>query len=196
MKIKNYPDQYKIPTTTKTGLKILIRPIRSEDTTLLSALFHTLSPKSIYLRFFMPVKAPSEEMLAKFTNVDHDQHVVLVAAQTSSAGEEILGVFRLMCDPGGNEGELAIVVGDPWQGKGVGAKLLEHGVSVAKERGIHSILGTVLAENTTVLALARKQGLTIKWDPDARSYQIKMDLDSMDLQEAMSSSKRRHSMTD
>jgi len=196
VKIKNYPDQYKIPTTTKTGLKILIRPIMAEDTTLLSALFHTLSPRSIYLRFFMPAKAPSEEMLAKFTNVDHDRHVVLVAAQTSSAGEEILGVFRLMCDPGGNEGELAIVVGDPWQGKGVGAKLLEHGVSVAKERGIHSLFGTVLAENTTVLALARRLGLTIKWDPDARSYQIRMDLDSMDLQEAVSSSKRKHSMPD
>jgi acetyltransferase len=131
----------------------------------------------------MPVKAPSEEALAKLTQVDHDRHVVLVAAQTSAAGEKILGVFRLMCDRDGNEGELAIVVGDPWQGKGVGAKLFQYGLSIAKERGIESLFGTVLAENTTVLALARRLGLTIKWDSDARSYDIRLDLKSMDLQD-------------
>ncbi len=183
MEIKNYPDQYEIPTTTKAGLKILIRPIRAEDSTLLAALFHTLSPRSIYFRFQMPVKAPSEETLAKLTQVDHDRHVVLVAAQTSAAGEKILGVFRLMCDRDGNEGELAIVVGDPWQGKGVGAKLFQYGLSIAKERGIESLFGTVLAENTTVLALARRLGLTIKWDSDARSYDIRLDLKSMGLQD-------------
>jgi acetyltransferase len=75
------------------------------------------------------------------------------------------------------------VVGDPWQGKGVGAKLFQYGLSIAKERGIESLFGTVLAQNTTVLALARRLGFTIKWDSDARLYDIRLDLKSMDLQD-------------
>ncbi|UCG81008.1 MAG: GNAT family N-acetyltransferase [Desulfobacterales bacterium] len=179
MGVKNYPEQYEIHTTTKTGLNILIRPIRAEDAPRLSVLFHALSPRSIYFRFLMPIKAPSEEMLAKFTQIDHDRHVVLAATQKSAADEKILGVFRLMCNPEGNDGELAIVVGDPWQGKGVGAKLFEHGLSIAKERGIESLFGMVLAENTQVLSLARRLGFAIKWDPDARAYNIRLDLQSM-----------------
>ena len=182
MGIKNYPEQYEVQATTKAGLNILIRPIRAEDTKRLAALFYALSPRSVYFRFLMPVKAPSEEMLAKFTHIDHDQHVVLVAAQKSAADERILGVFRLMCDPDGKEGEMAIVVGDPWQGKGVGEKLFEQGLFIAKERGIESFWGIVLAENTTMLSLARRVGSTIKWDADASAYHVRLDLHSVDLQ--------------
>jgi acetyltransferase len=179
--MKNCPDQYEINTITKAGLSILIRPIRAEDATRLLALFHALSSRSIYFRFFAPVTAPSEEVLDKLTQVDHDRHVVLVAAQKGGSDEKILGVFRLMCDPDGKQGELAIVVGDPWQGRGVGARLFQHGLSVAKERGIESIFGTVLAENATVLALVRRLGFRIKWDADAHTYDIRLDLKSIDL---------------
>jgi acetyltransferase len=196
MGIKNYPEQYEMHATTKAGLNILIRPIRVEDATHLSTLFHALSPRSIYFRFLMPVKAPSEEMLAKFTQIDHDRHVVLVAAQKSAVDEKILGVFRLMCDPDGKEGELAIVVGDPWQGKGVGEKLFEQGLFIAKERGIESFCGTVLAHNTTVLSLARRLGFTIKWDSDARAYNIRLDLQSVDFQDMKNRSKQENSTPD
>lgn len=196
MEIQDYPDQYKISTTTKAGLKILIRPIRDEDAPLLSVLFQSLSPRSIYFRFFMPLKTASEEMLARFTHIDHDRHVVLVATQSSTEAERILGVFRLMRNADGNEGELAIVVGDPWQGKGVGARLFEHGLSVAKERGIESLFGTVLAENITVLSLTRRLGFTIKWDSDASAYHIRLDLKSTDLQDMKDAPKREHSTPD
>lgn len=191
MEIKHYPDQYNIPAITKGGLKILIRPIRAEDGARLAKLFKTLSPRSIYFRFFAPLKAPSEEMLAKFTQIDYDRHVVLAATQTGPAGEEILGVFRLMCESNGNEGELAIVVGDPWQGKGIAAKLFEHGLTVAKERGVASLSGKVLPENTTVLTLARRLGFAMKWDVDTGSYQITMDLRAADLQAMKSAFEER-----
>ena len=174
--MKNYPDQYEISTTTKAGLNIRIRPIRADDATLLLALFHTLSSRSIYFRFFAPVTAPSEETLEKLAQVDHDRHVVLVATQKADGRESILGVFRLMCDPDVKQGELAIVVGDPWQGRGVGARLFQHGLSIAKERGIESIFGTVLAENVTVLTLVRRLGFTVKWDSDAAAYDVRLNL--------------------
>jgi acetyltransferase len=83
----------------------------------------------------------------------------------------------------GKEGELAIVVGDPWQGKGVGETLFQHGLAVAKQRGIESLVGMVAAENTTVLSLVRKLGFRVKWDSRDHVYHITMDLKSVDLKD-------------
>jgi acetyltransferase len=86
-----------------------------------------------------------------------------------------------MCDPEGKQGELAVVVGDPWQGKGVGAKLIEHGFSIAKERGIESVVGMALPENTTILRLARRLGFAVQWNTDDHAYELHMNLKALDL---------------
>jgi acetyltransferase len=183
MVIKNYPDQYEVSTTTKAGLHILIRPMRTDDAQRLKALFYSLSPKTVYFRFFTQLHDPSEEMFQKLAQVDHGLHVVLVAIERNEEDQKILGVFRLMCDPGGKQGELAVVVGDPWQGKGVGAKLIEHGFSIAKERGIQSVIGMALPENTTILRLARRGGFAVQWNPDDHAYDLRMDLRALDLEQ-------------
>ncbi|MBW2171102.1 MAG: GNAT family N-acetyltransferase [Deltaproteobacteria bacterium] len=182
MVIKDYPDQYEVSTTTRAGLDILIRPMKADDAPRLKALFHSLSPKTVYFRFFTQLHDPSEEMFKKLAQVDHDRHVVLVAIERNTEDQKILGVFRLMCDPGGKQAELAVVVGDPWQGKGVGAKLFEHGFSIAKERGIESIVGMVLPENKTVLSLARRLGFAVRWNADDHAYDLRMNLRALDLE--------------
>ena len=73
----------------------------------------------------------------------------------------MLDVARLMTKPGGLKPEFAVVVSDRWQGKGIGATLMEHLIAIAKERDIESVWGLVLAENTHMLALARKLGFSI-----------------------------------
>jgi acetyltransferase len=178
--MRGYPDGYEISTTTKKGLKILIRPMRRDDGPRLKVLFSSLSPKSIYFRFFMPLKALSDEMLDSLTQIDHDQDLVLVAAEKTVPEERILGVFRLMRQSDGETGELAIVVGDPWQGKGVAAKLFEHGLFISKEKGFGSVCGMVMAENKTVLALARRLGFETRWDSEAHAFELRMDLKSID----------------
>lgn len=178
----DYPDQYEVPTTTRAGLDILIRPMKAEDAPRLKALFYSLSPKTIYFRFFTQLHDPSEEMFEKLAQVDHDLHVVLVATEGNAEDQKILGVFRLMCDPGGKQAELAVVVGDPWQGKGVGAKLIEHGFSIAKKRGIESVVGMALPENTTILRLARRLGFAVRWNADDHAYDLLMDLKALDLE--------------
>jgi acetyltransferase len=184
--ITGYPEQYEIPTTTKGGLKILVRPMKPDDRPLLKELFSAMSPESIYFRFFVPLKALSDEMLDQLTRIDHDRDVVLVAIQTIESREKILGVFRLMCKPGSKTGELAIVVGDPWQGKGVAARLFQHGLFIAKQRGIETVRGMVLVENRTVLALARRLGFTVKWDSEAHGHELTMDLKTIQLEHLIS----------
>ena len=183
--ISPYPNQYEKRITTKAGLKLFIRPIRPEDAQLLLDLFQVLSWQSIYYRFFGPLKSVPLDMLARFTQIDYDRDMALVAIDDSLPEEKIMGVARVMGRPDGKSAEVAIVVGDPWHGKGVGATLLRRLMVVAKERGMPSLWGTVLAENTQMLALARKMGFKVSRIPGENQYEIEMDLRSMTADESL-----------
>jgi acetyltransferase len=176
MVISSYPAHYESTTVTKGGVEIFIRPIRPEDAPLLVDLFNDLSPTSIYYRFLSPLKSLSPDMLARFTQVDYDRDIALVAIQKVNGEEKMLAVARLLGDPDGTEAEFAIVVGDPWQGKGVGAALLERCISIAAERGMRSVWGIVLPENTQMLALGRKLGFKITRPPGGSDYELRIDL--------------------
>jgi acetyltransferase len=173
--ISPYPDQYEAHTTTNTGVEIFIRPIRPEDAPLLVELFESLSARSIYLRFFTPLKRLPHSMLARFTQIDYDRHIALVALAESETNEKMLGVARIIIGRNPREAEFSVVVSDPWHGKGIGAALLQRCVSIAEEHGIQRVMGTVLAENTQMLALGRKLGFKIKKEPGAPEYELSID---------------------
>ena len=160
--ISPYPDRYEEYTQTSLGIDIFVRPIRPEDAPLLVGLFESLSHKSVYRRFFTPMKRLPHSMLARFTQIDYDRHIALVALSVSKSKESMLGVARVILERNQKEAEFSVVVSDPWQGKGIGAALLHRCISIAKERGIEKVMGTVLAENTQMLALGKKLGFKIK----------------------------------
>jgi acetyltransferase len=176
--VSSYPAQYERTVSAKDGVPILLRPIKPEDAPMLVDLFNSLSPTSIYFRFFRPIKFLSHEMLARFTQIDYEHDVVLVAVRQGTGSETMVGVVRLMVIPDTTRAEFAIVVGDPWQGKGVGAALLEHCLNIAAERGIKTVWGIVLPENTTMIALGRKVGFTVRRIPGANEYELDIDLDA------------------
>ena len=173
--ISSYPDQYEEHATTNTGVDIFIRPIRPEDAPLLVKFFESLSPRSVYLRFFTPMKRLPHKMLARFTQIDYDRHIALVALTESEMNEKMLGVARVISLRNLEEAEFSVAVDDPWQGKGIGAALLQRCLFIAKERGIQKVMGTVLAENTQMLALGRKLGFNIKKEQDVPEYELSID---------------------
>ncbi len=177
--ISPYPNEYENTVRTKGGLELFIRPIRPEDAPLLVDLFQVLSPQTIYYRFFRPMKSMSHEMLVKLTQIDYDRDIALVALDRRQANERILGVARIMTKPGGTDPEFAVLVGDPWQGKGVGATLMEQLLSIAKKRGLESISGLVLGANKNMLALARKLGFDIKRAPGSTEFELNIDLSKL-----------------
>ncbi len=174
--ISPYPNQYEAHTTIDTGVNIFIRPIRPEDAPLLVELFESLSPRSVYLRFFSPLKRLPPSMLARFTQIDYDRHIALVAISESHPDEKMLGVARLILGHDLREAEFAVIVSDSWQGKGIGATLLQRCLGIAGERGIQEVTGTVLAENTNMLALGRKLGFKMKKVADASEYELSIHL--------------------
>ncbi len=154
------------------GRRIFIRPVKPEDAPLFTALFKTLSPTTIYYRFFGVIKELNPEMLARFTQIDYDREIALVAIDEDSESDCMLGVARIIGDPDGKTGEFAVLVGDTWQGKGIGGNLLEKCLSIAEKQGFESVHGIVLNENRNMLALGKKLGFDTKREPDSGDNEL------------------------
>lgn len=130
------------------GVEVLIRPIRPTDKTLLADGFERLSPEARYARFFAPVVRLNESDLAYLTEVDHRRHEALVAIDPDDGG--LVGVARYIrtMPYRDREAEVAIVIADNWQGKGLGKALLSRLALRAREEGVTHFLAVVLADNT------------------------------------------------
>jgi acetyltransferase len=105
-------------------------------------------------------------MLARFTQIDYDREIALVAIDEDSQPDRMLGVARIIGDPDRRTGEFAVLVGDAWQGKGIGSNLLEKCLSIAEKQGFQSVHGVVLDENRYMLALGKKLGFSIERNAD------------------------------
>ncbi len=174
--ISPYPQHLERHDFTDMQLPLFIRPIKPEDAPLFKALFETLTPTSIYYRFFSVVKSLTPEALVRFTQIDYDREISFVGLDDREGEERMLGVAHIAGEPDGRRGEFSVLVGDPWQGKGVGAKLLLQCLEIAQERGMDVVWGTVLAENQHMLALGKKLGFTVSPGADSTEFKLTIDL--------------------
>lgn len=174
--ISAYPEEDESHLVTSEGFSLFLRPVRPEDAPLFKRFFKVLSPTTVYYRFFSPLKELSPEMLVRFTQIDYDREIALVALDDDPNEERMLGVARIVGDPDGTKGEFAVVVGDPWHEKGIGSSLLQHCLSIAKQRGFQVVRGVALAENRSMLALGQKLGFDIKRRPYAHEFELVIHL--------------------
>jgi RimJ/RimL family protein N-acetyltransferase len=129
----------------KDGLTVLVRPVEPDDKRLIAAAFESLSPETRYRRFFSPLQSLNSQDLRYLTEVDHHDHEALAAVNPENG--MIVGVARYVRSEDPAEAEVAVVVGDPWQGRGVATALLERLVERAREAGIERFVALVLSEN-------------------------------------------------
>ncbi|MCF8027824.1 MAG: bifunctional acetate--CoA ligase family protein/GNAT family N-acetyltransferase [Desulfobacteraceae bacterium] len=162
--ISPYPNEYEEQLDLEDVGVLTVRPIRPEDAPLLEEMFNELSPMSIYYRFFSPIKRLPHYMLARFTQIDYDRQIAMVAISTAGGIEKMLGVSRVIGEPDGKTAEFAVLVADQWHGKGIGAILLKRCLEIARSRNTEKIWGLILPDNTKMLALARKLGFDIRKD--------------------------------
>ena len=161
--------------TLKDGREVLLRPIRPEDEPLIRELFKTFSEETMRFRFFRFIKDISHEMLASYCNIDYSREISIVAEETGDGSIRVIGMARLVVEPDGERGEIAIVVGDPWQNLGLGTRLLEHIIYVGRDMRLKTIFGEILAENTRMIHLCYKRGFRIE-RVDEESYLASLDL--------------------
>jgi GNAT superfamily N-acetyltransferase len=126
-----------------------------------SGLSLRLTPRSIYRRFLGPLPKPCERTLDRLVDVDHWDREALAAMM----GDEIVGVVRYARLPGQETAELAVLVADEWQGRGLGGLLVRRLAELARPRRIQAFTGTMLADTVPMLRLLRSfsPGLEAQW---------------------------------
>jgi len=146
--------QYSATVTLRDGSAVTIRAQRPTDREGMRSALVQMGEESIQRRFFAPRRYFSEGEVAFFLNIDFVQQVALVAV----AGDAIVGGGRyIVTEPG--VAEVAFSVADDWQGRGLGGRLMEHLIAIARQQGLRQLVAEVLTENTPMLAVFRKSGL-------------------------------------
>ncbi|WP_310383444.1 bifunctional acetate--CoA ligase family protein/GNAT family N-acetyltransferase [Roseateles sp.] len=173
-----YPARHAQVWPMRGGGEYTLRPIRPDDAQMLQQLVHSLSAESRYFRFISSMTELPPAMLARFSLIDYDREMALVAVSkqrsTAASGEtveteRIIGVSRYITNPDQSSCEFSLVVADDFSGKGLGSRLMESIMDVAREKGLSEIEGLVLAKNPGMLKLMKSLGFAIKpfdEDPD------------------------------
>jgi acetyltransferase len=174
MVICPYPKEYEKLVLIRGGRSVLLRPIRPEDEPMHEEMFSTFSPETRRFRFFGPVKE-THEMLVRYTQIDYDREIAIIAVLTEGGRQRMAGVVRLIADPYNETAEYAIVIGDPWQGQGLGTIMTRYILEIARNRGIKKVYAYVLEDNAGMLQLFNKFRFTRRREEDF--YRVELDLE-------------------
>ena len=167
-----YPEDLETWKSTKTGQPILLRPVKISDEPLLKDFFYSLSDESMYQRFISARKDFPHQLLQKFVAVDYFQKMMLVAVKEEDDKELICGLGQYDINSDMFTAEVALVVRDDCQNKGIGAELLSYLVYLAKKRGILGFTAEVLAGNDPVFRLFKKMGFIVSKRIESGVYEM------------------------
>ncbi len=178
--IRPYPSQYIWNWQLKDGTAVTIRPIRPEDEPLMVQFHHTLSERSVYLRYFCSLSLSTRvehERLVRICFGSYDRGFALVAERTNpdSGEREVLGVGRFSAINRG-EAEAAVLVSDRWQGRGLGTELLAGVARVAREEKFKKLSGEILRDNLPTQAIFKKVGFKLRAMEDPSSVSAVLEL--------------------
>ena len=159
--IRPYPSQYISGWESNDGTSFTLRPIRPDDEPLLVDFHHHLSEASVYMRFFLPLKLDfrvSHERLFTKCFIDYDREIGLVAEYTDAGARHIAGIARLIRKHSDNSAEVAFLVADKFQNRGLGTHLLSRIIEIARKEGIDCLEGATLQDNFNMKDMFVKAG--------------------------------------
>ena len=162
--------------SARDGRRLKVRPIQREDARLLIEFHERLSPQSRYLRFFSPIPHLSPKMAEYLAGVDFVDRFALVASADEDGLERIVAVARFDVAPDDLVADMALVVRDDYQGIGLGTAVFGRLLEMARARGVRRLTGSVLADNSRMLQLLRKHGVSAG-QPDGGIVQFGIRID-------------------
>lgn len=169
--ISPYPDQYQKDVVLSDGTKVHLRPIRPEDEPLERSMFDFLSRETVYYRFFGYIPTVNHDMLSRYTHIDYDREMALIATVEDERGrEKMIGVVRIVGDAWRQKAEYAIVISDSYQHKGLGTMMTDYILEIAKERGYRKVYANLLKNNTGMKVLLEHFGFEISSDDHTTYY--------------------------
>jgi len=176
-----YPTRHETEWPMKGGGMYTIRPIRPDDADALQAFVRGLSEESRYFRFVSAMSELPERMLARFTLIDYDREMALVAVLRERTAddqggftetEKMIGVSRYITNPDQTSCEFSLAVADNYNGQGLGSRLMLQIIDVARSRGLAEIEGLVLTHNDNMLRLMRNLGFHVGAFPEDPEFRL------------------------
>ena len=166
MAIHPYPIEMVADVALPDGTRLHVRPIRPEDAEMERTFVAGMSEQTRYFRFFYQLHELTPAMLARFTQVDYDREMALVAVDETGGAPAIVGVARYIMSPDQESAEFAVVVADAWHGRGVARTLMVRLVACANARGLRRLEGLVLRSNHNMLKFTEAFGFKTRENPE------------------------------
>jgi acyl-CoA hydrolase/RimJ/RimL family protein N-acetyltransferase len=144
------------------GTQINFRPVHPTDEPRMRDILYDLSQETCYYRFMSMSRRFTHKQVQNFVYIDHRNDVAIVGTLPEAHGEDIIAVGRYYLDPNTNHAEVAFVIRDKWQNKGIGNFLFKHLVTLAKRNGISGFTAEVLRDNQRMQAILKNSGLKVQ----------------------------------
>jgi len=169
-----YPEELETYRTTNKGVEIFLRPVKLADEPLLKEFFYSLSDQSIYRRFISVRKDMPHERLQEFAVIDYTKEMVVLVVLPNEEREAVVGVGQFGVDVQSHTAEVALVVRDDQQNRGIGTELLSYLTYLAKRQGLLGFTAEVLADNQPMLHLFEQGGFEIEKRREANVYELRL----------------------
>jgi acetyltransferase len=160
--LQGYPAHLSRTWTLASGQSLFVRPIRHDDGELEEAFVRGLSLESRYQRMLSGGIKVTPEWIDSMTHIDYRRHMAFAVIAERDGVEQFAGVGRYVVDASNSSADIALVVADAWQGKGLGRRLLEMLLEHAASAGIPEATGVVLSTNVAMLRLVRSMGFAVR----------------------------------
>jgi acetyltransferase len=179
--IRPYPTQYVFKGTMKDGREVTIQPIRPEDEPLMAEFHRTLSDRTVYLRYFASLSLRARiahERLLRICFGDYDREMVLVAVyrDPQSNASSIIGVGRLNKARARNEAEVAVLVADEYQNRGLGTQLFSRIIQVAREEKLSRVSSEMLRDNLAMQIMSKHLGFQLSSYDEGEAIKAVLEL--------------------
>ena len=171
-----YPEELERYETLRDGTEIFFRPVKPTDEPALSEMLYSLSEKSVRTRYMTHTIVFPHRDIQRFTNIDYRQDIAIIGVIPRVSGEEIVALAQYFLDPKTQAAEVAFLVQDEWQKKGMGTFLLDYITQIAKQRGVKKFYAKVLPTNEPMLAIFHNSGYKVNTEFDGYAYDITYDL--------------------
>lgn len=171
-----YPEELERYETLRDGTEIFFRPVRPPDEAALSEMLYSLSASSVRTRYMTYAMAFPHKHVQRLTNIDYRQDLCIVGTVPGVSGEQIVAIAQYFLDPKTQAAEVAFLVQDEWQQKGMGTLLLDYLTQIARQRGVKRFYAKVLPTNKSMLAIFHNSGYKVGTEFDGEVYSIKYDL--------------------
>jgi acyl-CoA hydrolase/GNAT superfamily N-acetyltransferase len=171
-----YPVELEHSDTLKDGTQIFFRPVKPTDEAPVSEMLYSLSQPSVRTRFFTHTMTFPHKTVQKLTNIDYVNNLAIVGVVPGLGDEEIVAIAEYFLDPKTMSAEVAFIVQDEWQQKGMGSLLLDYLAKIARQRGVRRFVAKVLPTNKAMLSVFQNSGYKVHLEFDGDAYSIGIDL--------------------